>query len=69
MTSQTTTSIAPRSTLRRFAYATLAALLFTTIVFEASRTAPVTGRSRAFHVALDRAIGYGLRARDGFQRP
>ena len=35
MTSQTTTSIAPRSTLRRFAYATLAALLFTTIVFEA----------------------------------
>lgn len=23
----------------------------------------------AFHVALDRAIGYGLRTRDGFQRP
>ena len=22
----------------------------------------------AFHVALDRAIGYGLRTRDGFQR-
>ena len=23
----------------------------------------------AFHVALDRAVGYGLRTRDGFQRP
>lgn len=23
----------------------------------------------AFHVALDRALGYGLRTRDGFQRP
>lgn len=23
----------------------------------------------AFHIALDRAIGYGLRTRDGFQRP
>jgi len=22
-----------------------------------------------FHVALDRALGYGLRAPDGFQRP
>jgi Domain of unknown function (DUF4260) len=23
----------------------------------------------AFHIALDRALGYGLRTRDGFQRP
>ena len=23
----------------------------------------------AFHIALDRAVGYGLRTRDGFQRP
>ena len=22
-----------------------------------------------FHIALDRALGYGLRTRDGFQRP
>ncbi len=25
--------------------------------------------SWTFHVALDRAVGYGLRTRDGFQRP
>jgi hypothetical protein len=23
----------------------------------------------AFHIALDRALGYGLRTRDGYQRP
>jgi hypothetical protein len=132
MTSQTTTSIASRPTLGRFAYATLAALLLTTIVFEAFTHgtgywqiaafgfAPdltlFYGASKglargqlhpravcaynlmhrswgplvmfalaafglvglgfligalawAFHVALDRAIGYGLRTRDGFQRP
>jgi hypothetical protein len=131
MTSQTTTSIPPRPTLDRFAYATLAALLLTTIVFEAFTqgtgywqiaafgfapdltlfygASKSLGRGQlhpravwaynlmhrswgplvmfalaafglvglgfligafawAFHVALDRAIGYGLRTRDGFQR-
>jgi Domain of unknown function (DUF4260) len=29
----------------------------------------VGGLAWAFHVALDRALGYGLRTRDGFQRP
>jgi hypothetical protein len=28
----------------------------------------VGGLAWAFHVALDRAVGYGLRTRDGFQR-
>jgi hypothetical protein len=132
MTSQTTTPIAPGPTLGRFAYATLAALLLTTIVFEAfthgtgywqiaafgfapdltlfygASSGLARGRLHpravgaynlmhrfwgplvmfalaafglgelgfligalawAFHVALDRAIGYGLRTRDGFQRP
>jgi hypothetical protein len=132
MTSQTTTSIAPRLALGRFVYATLAALLLTAIVLDAFThgagywqiaafgTAPdlslFYGASKglakgqlhsravglynlmhrfwgplamlvlaafgliglgfligalawAFHIALDRAIGYGLRTPDGFPRP
>jgi hypothetical protein len=29
----------------------------------------VGGLAWAFHVALDRSVGYGLRTRDGYQRP
>jgi len=127
----TTTTIAPRSTTGRIAYATLAALLVAAIAVEAIMyssywqiaafgigpdlallfgggrdlargqlhpravgaynllhrfwgplalggavalgIAPVAflvgALAWAFHVALDRAMGYGLRTRDGFQRP
>jgi hypothetical protein len=29
----------------------------------------IGGLTWAFHIALDRTVGYGLRTRDGFQRP
>ena len=125
-------AIAPRSTTGRLAYATLAALLLSSIVFEvvkhgtgywqlvafglgpdlalfygaapglekgqlAARAVPlynlvhrfwlplglmtlasfdviplgffIGGLAWCFHISLDRALGYGLRSRDGFQRP
>lgn len=46
-----------------FALATLASLGFVSLGFF------VGALAWAFHIALDRAVGYGLRTRDGFQRP
>jgi hypothetical protein len=59
MTSQTTTSIPPRPTLDRFAYATLAALLLTTIVFEAFTQGTGYWQIAAFGFAPDFTLFYG----------
>ncbi len=45
------------------------AILLAAIVIGSLGTAwLIGGLAWAFHVALDRAVGYGLRTRDGFQR-
>jgi Domain of unknown function (DUF4260) len=126
------TALAPRSTIRRLAYATLALLLLASIAFEVGKHGTgywqlalfgfgpdlalfygaaaglengqlhpravrlynlvhrfwlplalmtlasfdlvplgyfIGGLAWCFHISLDRALGYGLRTRDGFQRP
>jgi hypothetical protein len=45
-----------------------AVLLAATIIGPLSSAWLIGGLAWAFHVALDRALGYGLRTRDGFQR-
>jgi Domain of unknown function (DUF4260) len=64
----TTTTTQPRAmTVHRFwgpiALAALAALGVLSVGFL------IGALTWAFHIALDRALGYGLRTRDGYQRP
>jgi hypothetical protein len=44
------------------------ALLLATLLLPLSTSYVIGGLAWAFHLALDRSLGYGLRTADGFQR-